>query len=50
MLLELGDVLVRRHADEPAGQGGLDQHADLVDVAHEILVDRPDARAAIGRE
>ena len=48
--LEFGDVLVRRHADEPAGQRGLDQHADLVDVAHEILVDRPDARAAVGRE
>ena len=36
--------------DEPAGQRGLDQNADLVDVAHEILVDRPHARTAVGGE
>ena len=47
MRFELGNVLVGRHADEPARQGRLDQNADLVDVADEILVDRPDARAAI---
>ena len=35
-------------ADEPAGQRRLDQHLDLVDVADEILVDRPHAGAAIG--
>ena len=48
--LEFEDVLVRRHADEPAGKRGLDQNADLVDVADEILVDRPDARPAVGGE
>ena len=47
---EFGDVLVGRHVDEPAGQRRLDQDADLVDIADEILVDRPDARAAVGRE
>ena len=50
MTLEFGDVLVGRHADEPAGQGRLDQNADLVDVADEILVDRPHARAAVRGE
>ena len=48
--LEFGDVFFRRHADEPARQSRLDQDADLVDVADEILVDRPDARAAVERE
>ena len=47
--LELGDVGLGRHADEPARQRRLDQHLDLVDVADEVLVDRPDAGAAIGR-
>ena len=46
--LEFGDVLVGRHADEPSRQGRLDQDADLVDVADEVLVDRPHARAAVG--
>ena len=48
--LELGDVLFGRHADEPAGQGRLDQNADLVDVADEVLVDRPHPRAAVQGE
>ena len=37
--LELGDVRRGRHADKPAHHGGLDEHADLVDVANEFLVD-----------
>ena len=45
--LQLRDVLVCRHPDEPARQCRLDQHADLGDVADEILVDRPHARAAV---
>jgi len=48
--LELGDVLLGRHADKPAGQGRFDQHADLIDVADEILVDRPDPRTAVLRK
>ena len=49
--LEFNDVFVRRHADDkPAGECGLDQNADLVDVAHEILIDGPDARTPVGGE
>src|SRR5690242_356282 len=47
---EFHDVRLRRHPDEPARQGWLDQNADLVDVANEIPINRPDARAAIARE
>ena len=47
---QLGDVLGGRHGHEPARQGRLDQHTDLVDIADKILIDRPDARAAVGSE
>ena len=33
------DVVIGADADEPAGQIGLDQRLDLIDVAHESLVD-----------
>ena len=48
--LEFRDVGLRGHSDEPTRQGRLDQNADLVDVANEISVDRPHARAAIAGE
>ena len=38
----------RHDADEPAREVGLDQHLDLEDVAHEVLVDRPHTRPAVG--
>ena len=48
--LEFNDVFVRRHADKPAGKRGLDQNADLVDIAHEILIDRPHTPPTVGGE
>ena len=48
--LQFRDVVVRRHADEPARQRRLDEHADLGDVADEVLVDGPHARAAVRRD
>ena len=48
--LDLGDVAGCGDAHEPARQMRLDQCRDLVDVTHEVLVDRPHARAAIGRD
>ena len=47
---QFGDIGFRRHSDKPARQSRLDQNADLVDVANEIPVDRPHARAAIAGE
>ena len=48
--LQFRDVLAGRHADEPARQRRLDEHADLGNVADEVLVDGPHARAAVRRE
>ncbi|MNL50294.1 hypothetical protein D3C87_1732980 [compost metagenome] len=48
--LELGDVGLGGHANEPACQCWLDERADLVDVANKVVVDRSDPGAAIGRE
>ena len=41
--LQPRDVLVARVVDEPARHIRLEQRRDLVDVADEVIVDRPDA-------
>src|SRR5438876_200815 len=47
--LKLGNVGVGGHPDEPTRQCWFDERADLVDVADEVVIDRPDAGTAIGR-
>ncbi len=47
---EFSNVFDSRHADEPSRQGRLDQHSNLVDVSNKILVNRPNARSAIGNK
>ena len=48
--LQPRDVLVGRVVDEPARHVRLEQRGDLVDVADEVIVDRPHAGAAIAAE
>jgi hypothetical protein len=48
--LELRNVLVGRVVDEPARHVGFEERGDLVNIAKEIIIDRPYAGAAIAAE
>lgn len=47
---EFSNVFDGRHADEPSRQCRLDQDSYLVDVPNKILINRPDARSAVGNK